>query len=233
VTPELTYWFNIHNGINLEYRFISADFEVSPDFIANRARARYTYRFNPRTSIFGEYIFDTFDYASPGIDFTVHSPSMGITHAFSPTLTGRAQVGYFFRIPDQGKTTEGFTVDLGLTQRSRRTTYDLTLQGGYTYSYITAENLGFTQYYRVIGSISHQLAPRLSTSLVGSVERDEFIDSDRTDWLWRVGGDLSYQLLKWLSASLGVSYRENNSNLNTFDYQEFRGLVRLTAVYVR
>lgn len=231
VTPQLTYWFNVHNGITLEYGFTSAEFEISPDFIENRARARYTYRFNPRTSIFGEYTFDTYDYASPGIDFTVHSPSIGITHAFTPTLSGRAQAGYFRRIPDQGKATDGLTVDLGLTQRSKRTTYDLTLQGGYTYDFITAENLGFTKYYRAIGNISYQLAARVSTSLVGSVERDEFIDSDRRDWLWRVGGDISYQVLKWLSASLGVSYRDNNSNQNTFDYQEFRATVRLTAAY--
>jgi len=35
--------------------------------------------------------------------------------------------------------------------------------------------------------------------------------------------------LKWLTASLGVTYTQNRSNQNNADYQELRGMIRLTA----
>jgi len=237
VTPQFTYWFNAHHGITLEYSFQTGKFkqspdftgEPSPDFTYHRARGRYTYRFNPRTSVFTEFTYDTIGYDPPGIDFYVQALSAGITHAFTPTLNGRLQAGYFRRNPESGKSTQGPTVDAGLTQRTQRTTMDITVQGGYTYDFFSTSNLGFTKYYRGIVSLTHQLAERFSLNSTGTLGRDSYIGSGRKDWYWRVGVNLSYQLTRWLTAFAGVSYNENNSNQNENDYKEWRGIVRLTA----
>jgi hypothetical protein len=229
VTPRLTYWFNIRHGITLEYGFQSVDYDIQPDLTGNRGRGRYTYRFNPRTSIFAEYIYDAVNYESPGIDYVVQNPSMGITHAFSPTLNGRLQVGYFWRDPKQGETIDGLSLDAGITQRTRRLTLDLAVQGGYRYDFFSYETLGFYRYYRGVASLSYQLAQRLSFSLIGTVERDEFIDIDREDWFWRSGPTLSYQPWRWLTASLGGTYGERQSDRDINDYEEWRAFFRLTA----
>jgi len=102
INPRLIYWFNIRNGVLLEYGLTFGDFERSADLVGHMARTRYTYRFNPRTSIFGEYIFLRRDFESPGIDYDVHNPSVGIEHAFTPALSGRAQFGYFWQDPERG-----------------------------------------------------------------------------------------------------------------------------------
>jgi hypothetical protein len=231
-TPRLTYWFNVHHGIILEYMFQSVDYQLRPDLIGQRGRGRYTYRFDPQTSIFGEYIYDTLDYDSPGVNYYVNHPSAGITHAFTPTLNSRLQVGYFLRNPETGKTTQGLTVDAGITQVTPRLTLGLTVQGGYNYDLFGPDSLGFTKYYRGIASVVYRFMERLSTSLTGTLEWDEYPDeADRKDWFRRVVADLSYEPWRWFRVSLGGSYGQRDSNQDVNDYQEWRAFLRLTATY--
>jgi hypothetical protein len=98
----------------------------------------------------------------------VYRPSLGIQHAFSPTLSGKAQFGYFWQSPEKGSTTGGLYYDVSLSQTVGKTTYTLLSQGGYSTDYFTAQNRGFTQTYKVIGKISHQLLQKMSVGLFGS-----------------------------------------------------------------
>ncbi len=228
ISPRLTYWFTIRHGLLLEYGFTHGDFEVSPDFIGNNLRGRYTYRFDPRTSVFVQYVFLKRDFDSPGIDYEVNNPSMGIEHAFSPTFSGRAQVGYFWQKPERGSSADGFFFDMGITQREIRTVFTLSLQGGYREDFFTAENLGFTKYYRVLASLTHNLDPRFSMGAAGALERAEFL-TDRKDWLYSIRGFINYQILRWLSLSFEAGHRANDSNVDIEEYTENRILFRLSA----
>src|SRR4030042_2385634 len=236
INPRLTYWLNIRNGVSFEYGLILGDFQRSPDLIGHMGMGRYTYRFNPRTSIFGEYTQLWRDFDSPSIDYLVYRPSIGIEHALTSTLSGRAQLGYFWQDPNRGSTTNGFSYDVSLTQRAERTTYSASFQGGYTEDYFTAENLGFNKYHRVIGRITHQLLQRMTVGFFSSYEWAKFSGSviegkKPIDQIWAIGGNASYQILKWLTVSLDASHRENHSNISDRDYSEYRGLFRITATY--
>lgn len=228
ISPRVVYWFNIRNGLLLEYGFTHGDFEISPDLIGHNLRGRYTYRFNPRTSIFGEYIYMKRDFDSPGIDYQINNPNIGIEHAFTPTLTGRAQVGYFWQKPERGASTDGLFFDLGITQREQRTVINLSFQGGYREDYFTAENLGFTKYYRGLASLTHRLDPRFSLEASGALERAEYL-TDRKDWLYFIRGGATYQILRWLTLSFEASHRGNDSNVDSVEYKENRLLLRLSA----
>lgn len=228
INPKLTYWFDIHNGISLDYYLTHDTYQRSPDQLINAATPRYTYRFDPRTSIFGEYHFEWQNFKSPGIDYYVHNPSLGIQYQFSPTLSGSAQVGYFWQIPVQGGKTQGPSFNLSLTKNTEKTTYALSFAGGYTEDYITAQNLGFTKTYGVYGTINHKLTQRMSVGVTGSLARDEY-SSDQKDWVWGIWGNASYLILKWLTGSLEVSYREDHSNINIESWKEYRGILKLTA----
>ncbi len=231
INPRLTYWFDIHNGIIFEYRYQMIDFQRSPDFKEHYFRGRYTYRFTPRTSIFAEHSYDTLDFKSPGVDYYTNNPSIGITHAFSPTLTGRAQAGYFWRKLKSGGTNDGLSFDAGITQRTVRTTYDLAAQGGYLYDYMTPQNLGFTKFYRVIGTVTHELGPRTNVGLVGTVGYYTYSDQNRNDWIWRAEGFAAYRFLRWLTGELRFYHTEDDSSVSTQGYKENRATVRLTATY--
>jgi len=128
----------------------------------------------------------------------------------------------------RGSSTDGFSFDAGLTQRTERTTYTLSVQGGYIETYFAAENLGFSRYYRAIGTISHRLVERLTLGVSGTLERAEYT-FDRKDWTWAVRGNGSYQIFRWLVLSLEALTRENDSNVDGADYYENRVSLRLSA----
>ena len=235
ISPKLTYWFDIRNGVVFGYVLTLGNFQRSPDLVGHGATAQYVYRLNPRLSFFGDYGYLKRDFKSPGVDYDVHNPSIGIQYQFSPTLTGSAQGGYFWQIPDRGSKTGGLSYNLALTKSEKRTTYTLSFQGGYTEDYFTAQNLGFNKYYRTYGTISHQLTEKMTVGITGSLERS-ILSSDEKDWIWGISGNASYQLLKWLALSLQVSHIENHSNIYILDehilnYSQYRGIFRVTATF--
>jgi hypothetical protein len=219
--PRFVYWFDIRNGITLEYGLTRGDFQASPDLWGQMSRARYTYRFNPNTSVFGDYIFIRRDFQAPGVDYNVHNPSIGISHAFSPTLTGSVQSGYYSQIPERGSSNGGLTYDLGLTKIIERTALAFFFQGGYREDYFSSQNSGFTRYYRSIARISHPFTARTNSSFSGSWEVIEF-SSGQKDNVWRIFGNCSYLALKWLALSLTLSYLEDSSTNSAAEYRETR-----------
>jgi hypothetical protein len=235
INPFFDYWFNQENGIHLEYGYTIGNFEDSSDMTAHMANGRYTYRFSPQTSIFGGYTFTrrTFDDSTNynDYDYDIHEPFLGISHAFSPTFSASAQVGYFWKEMDTGSKTDGASYKASITNRDVRTTIVLSLQGGYTEDYFTSENLGFNRYHRLTGSVTHYLEKRTSIGLAGNVERVEYSAEERDDWIWGVVGTLSHTLLKWLTIALEISHRELNSNIEINDYEENRGMIKITATY--
>ncbi len=224
INPRLIYWFDIRNGITLEYGLTRGEFQISPDLWGQMGRARYTYRFNPGTAVFGDYIFWRRDFAPPGIDYDLHNPSIGLQHAFSPTLTARVQAGYYWQIQERGSTNDGITYDLGLTKIIERTTLAFSFQGGHMASYFTSQNLGFVRYYRSIARVFHWLTERTNSGLSGSYEIIEHPGGQK-DNIWRIFGNASYLPLKWLTLSLSVSYQEDNSNVPTAGYRESRAIL--------
>jgi hypothetical protein len=207
-------------------------------------KGRYTYRFGPRTSVFGEYTFLMRDFDKvrlvifPGIeleglsrDYVTHTPSLGVEHIFSPTFSVSAQLGYFWQIPDTGPGRAAPFYDVNLTKHVENTSFTLSLKGGYREDFYTAENLGFTTTNEIIGTISHRLWERVTVGFSGSFLRME-TSSDRTDDIWNVNGSLSYKVLKWLVLSLSVLHREDHSNISSRSYNEDRGVFKITATYL-
>lgn len=232
INPILTYWFDIRNGVSFQYGLTLGNFQKSSDLVGHTATGRYTYRFNPNTSIFGEYTQEWLRFGPPSPDYMVYRPSLGIQHAFSPTLSGKAQFGYFWQSPEKGSTTGGLYYDVSLSQTVGKTTYTLLSQGGYSTDYFTAQNRGFTQTYKVIGKISHQLLQKMSVGLFGSYEWHKYLQSqNQTDGIWEIGGNASYRMLNWLALSLDVSHLENHSNLSNAGYSEYRTWLKVTATY--
>ena len=236
INPRFTHWFDIRNGISLEYGLTLGDFQRSSDLVGQMATGRYTYRFNPKTSIFGEYTQMWRNFDGPRVDYIVYRPSIGIEHAFTPTLTGKVQGGYYRADPTKGSALDGPFYDITVTQQAQRTTYTLGFQGGYTEDFFTSENRGFTQYHRALGRVSHQFLRRVNVGLYSSYEWNKnsgslILSGRETDRIWTIGGNAGYQILKWLTLSLDLSHRENHSNIDAADYSEYRGMLSITATY--
>jgi hypothetical protein len=232
ITPRLTYWFDIRNGLSLDYTYANAEFESQPDWVGSILGGRYMYRLSPRTVSYGDYHYTIRDFTFPGRDYSVHSPLLGLDHAFSPTLNGKAQFGWFWQLVDAGPSFNGPVINLSIThQVTARTSYNAAFASGYRENYFTSDNLGFSKYYQLQGGITHQLRERLSLGLIGSLSRDEYQDPERIDYLYSVVGNVSYQPLKWLKAYLEAGNYGRQSDLNGNSYRDNRVMLRLTAEF--
>jgi hypothetical protein len=232
INPFFNYWFDKQNGISLEYGLTYGKFEINPDLVGHMVKAGYINRFSAKSSAFADYTYTKRSFASPSnADYDINAPDVGIKFAITPTLNASIQVGYFWMEPKIGSGESGFSYKGELTGIDSRTTYNISLQGGYTEDYFTFENLGFNKYHRLTGSIMHQLEKRTSLGILGSVERVDFISSDRSDTTWGISGTASYLPLKWLTVSLVVSHKELQSNVKAIEYAENRGILSITATY--
>jgi hypothetical protein len=227
LTPRLDLWFNIRHGISLEYTFDKGDFQRSADFNGHVARGRYSYRFNPHTTIFGEHFFVWRDFDDPGVDYDVQNPSIGIEHAFTPSTKGSIKLGYFWVNPERGEKQDGFSGSADLSTRTKMTNFSISLQGGFREDYFTALNSGVSKFYGAYGAISHSLAKRFTVGLRGSMTRDEYSSSDEKILRWEVGGNAAYRVLRWLSFGLEALHREDDSNLAGSDIEENRVILRV------
>ena len=72
------------------------------------------------------------------------------------------------------------------------------------------------------------LTQRMSVGFTESVERSIY-DDGRKDWIWGTWGNASYLLFRWLTVSLEASYTRDHSNISSLDYNEYRGIFRITA----
>ncbi len=240
INPLLNYWLDIKNGITLEYRLTFGHFETSEDLTAHDMRGRYTHRLNPRLSLFGEYIYIREDFESPGIDYDVHNPSLGLEYKFSPTLTGTLQGGYFWQrsqvITEEDGTrgreeSKGPSFLVSLIQTGQKTSYALNFHGGYTRDYFTAQNLGFEKIYGVYGTITHRLTPKWSVQATGSMDRVWYPQEEeehRKDWIWDARLGTSYMLFRWLTIGLEGGQRGCHSTIIDESYTEYSALVRIT-----
>lgn len=237
INPWLTYWFSIRHGVSLDYVYTKAEFTDEPNqrnqsnWTGSNLGGRYLYRFNPQTTAFGDYRYLIRNFDSSRNNYSVNSPSVGLTHTFSPTLTGVAQFGWFWQQVEVGTPLSGPVYNLSVTQRIQRTSLNLSFSGGYREQYFVSDSQGFSEYSEVQLNVTHQLRERLSVGLTGRLSRDDYRFPAHLDWTWALMGSISYQPLKWLTVYLAAGNNGRSSDLNGNSYRDNQVLLRLTAGY--
>jgi hypothetical protein len=246
--PRFTWWIDRRNGLSLDGQVQMTRYESAPDLTGYQVTGRYTWRLDPLTSFYGENtvawryyssvsrrppkppIFPPVDLNARSNDYTLESPSIGGSHAFSPTLSGSLQVGGYFQNPGHGSGNSGPTYKATLTNRSEQLTLGLLLQGGYNEDFSSSENLGFMKYHRVVVNVGYNFTSRLSAGLSPSYEFSRSMDDVKQN-RWELSLNSTYKILKWLDLTASATYRDNQTNDDLRDYNEFRALVKLTATF--
>jgi len=245
-TPSagITYWFNIHNGINLDFSYSRGLFDetegaISDDYRQYMGRATYTYRFSPRTQTTLFYNIDSFDYdeevSTIQENYVVQSASLGVGHQFTEHTSALVSAGFWLRDLDAGDNDSGFLGTVNLTHALEKLTFNLDGSSGYDQQFLQAENLGFTRYYRASATLNYQPLEKLTAVLSGFYSRDEYrerVIEDRDDDTWGGTAGLSYLLLPWLSTSLTYDYRQRDSTVSSEDYTDNRVTFSLVAFYL-
>ena len=230
---NLAYWFNVKNGVDLNYQYTKADFSnevLTPadDYDGHAAGIRYVHRLNPQTSVFSGYGLTTRDFDGLSEDYEVHEGSAGFDHAFSPDVSIALAGGYFIRENERSDDFDGYTYDASLIKQFQRGSISIGSAGGWSEAYLDAESRGFTRYYSGNARIEYQLAEPLSFYAGGSYRLDK--DSTDREWdTWRGNTGISWDFLRYYSLSLDYRYAERDDDVDTEDYKSNRVMLSLTA----
>ena len=226
----VTYWFNIRWGIDLGVEDYRAEYDESDDFEDLVGRLRLNHRFNPHLTGFAAYQHTLHQFDDEINDYKIYDGSIGFEYAIDPSMDFTLEVHYFVRDFDVTEDESETPVNFNLTKRFQHGSLSLSGEGGYDRTTVSAENLGYYVYYGAALAADYEFNRRLSGDIVAGWTYRDYKDEipPRQDDVYRAGCGLSFQLLRWLSARLGYTYRSVESNIEENDYVENRGSLLFT-----
>jgi hypothetical protein len=233
---NLTYWFSENDGLEAQGDYIRGDFDGDDDdesdFNDWRGTARLIRRLTERLDGFAEYTHTYRDFdGDEDDDYQVYQPAVGVRYEISADASFASRVGYFYQKVDGDDNGDGLVADGLISKIWSNASLDLAGSTGYTRADFGAENLGFEEYYRMRADVSYAFTQHLSADFFGSYRHSEFTETEdnREDDVYRVGAELSYQVLPWMSLRLGYLYNEVDSTRGEESYQEHRSIVSISV----
>ena len=222
----LTYWFNVRWGLETGADYYEGRYDEGlDDYSEISGRLRGNHRFNPHLTGFlaYEHTLHRSD-EDAEIDYNVYDGAVGIDYAVGPTMDLSVGLHYVYLDVDDGDSESVTPVNISLTKRFQHGSISLTGEGGYTYTSVTAENLGVYEYYEAGLTADYAFTPRLTGDVEGVYGNRDYLDTlpERSEDVLRAGVGLSFQLLRWLSMRAGYTYRVVDSTIDSDDYVENR-----------
>jgi hypothetical protein len=233
---NITYWFNVKNGLDLNYGYTKAIFwrddglPPGDDYEGHAAGMTYNHRFTTSSRGSAGYTFTSRDFEGTTENYEIHEGSIDFAHDISPDLSLGIGVGGFIQDNETSDDEAGLTYDISLrgAQRFERGRFSLASSAGWDEAYLEAERRGFTRFWRAQASIDYSLTESLSSYARASYRRDK--DTTDREWqTWRGNAGLRLAFLRYFSASLDYTYTERDDEVDTGDYRVNRLMLILTA----
>jgi hypothetical protein len=234
---NVTYWFNVKNGIQVNYGYTDAkftrddNFPASSDYTSHTAGMRYMRRFSPRSTAYFGYDYSTFDYERllPQ-DFDVHNPYVGLEHAFSPEFSFSGNFGWFIRVNEFTENEDGPTFNLSLTRTFSRGNITIGGDGGWYMESLDPGLLqsGFREYYGGFVRGTYQLLESLSIYAGGAYRWEEDRLDITSDFITANCG-VSWSFMRWFALSLSYTYAERSDDIEINSYTNNRVMLILSA----
>ena len=234
LSGDISYWFNIENGIQLNYGFTKAIFWrddgglSDDDYDGNEAGITYIRRFSRQTRASAGYDFTNRNFEGATEDYKVHEVGIDLGHEFSPDLSLNLGAGRFWQHNDISENETGYTYRASMEKRFNRGSFSVGGAGGWDEAYLEAERRGFTRFWSANARVEYQLLERVTCYAGASFRHDR--DSFNRDWeTVRGNGGLRLAFLRWFSLGLDYSYADRNDDVDTEDYKVNRVMLTLTA----
>jgi hypothetical protein len=230
---SITYWFDIKNGLELDYGLDKANFsgdddaEVGDDYTGHATGIRYIHRFTPYTRGSTRYNLTTRNFEEDE-DYKVHEGALGFEHSFSPNLSLFLEGGVFTLKNERSDDETGYSCDASLVKGFERGSFTIGGRSGWDEAYLEAERRGFTKYWNANTRLEYRLMERLDSYAGGSFRRDR--NTENREWeTWRGNCGLRLEFLRWFSLSLDYSHAERDDDVDTEDYRANRVMLLLTG----
>jgi hypothetical protein len=231
---NVTYWFDIKNGVELNYEFTDATFSrddrtiADDDYTGHEAGIRYIHRFTQNTNGAIGYNITTRNFDGLTEDYDIHEVSIGFEHVLSSDISLSLGGGYFTQENERSDDETGYSYNASLEKRFQRGNFSIGAQGGWDEAYLDAERRGFTRYWSADSRLEYMFMQNLNGYAEGSLRRDE--DSADREWkTQRANCGLRLMFMRWFSLSLNYSYAQRDDDVDLEDYTDNRVMLILSA----
>lgn len=201
-------------GLGLSYEDTSYKTAGLADSQIYSVPLNYYYALSPKLSLSTGFRYRKTNLKAPATDFTDYFYNVGLRGEFTPKLQGSISVGLNQRDPAVGKTQSGLGVDSGVTYNaSTKTSYNLNVSNDFS-----AASAGTSQQ---TFSISGGAQTQLDTTVVGFANllfSSVNYSGPRRDNFWQGSLSAKWVLNRYWTVSGGYTYKNNSSNLPTFDF---------------
>ncbi|NPA95735.1 MAG: hypothetical protein GXO58_09960 [Thermodesulfobacteria bacterium] len=222
---EITYWFDIHNGVILTYDWTRTDYDVRASERRDHLTTSYIYRFSPHTSVYLNFGLDYLDTKDPLLfDYKIYQTTVGVNKIFSPSVALEVYGGFYYRpsgdVPSEFDSSDNKGFSGGLILTYTQEVWHLTLKGdaGARIEYGDYNNRGYTPYRAVSLDFVYTFNPRLDGFIKAAYHYEKSPDTTialvagenrRETYDFSTG--LDYKILPWLSAKSYYKYSEESS----------------------
>jgi hypothetical protein len=235
----MTYWFNLKNGVELDYAYTDASFwrdddqEPGDDYSGHGAGVRYIHRVTEHASGFFSYRFTNRDFDGNTEDYAVHHGSIGLEHAFAQDLSVSLEGGYFIQKNDESDDQTGYSYNASVEKTFERGAFFIGGAGGWDEAYLEAERTGFSRYWSIQARLDYQIVAPLAAYGGWSYRLDkgeEDAAGEERNWgTWRRSCGLTWTFLRWFSLALDYTYASREDDVESEDYTDHRFMLSLTA----
>jgi opacity protein-like surface antigen len=246
----LNYWFGPKFGVETNATYTRGEFDQDNDFVGDPSddfknyagSVRFIYRTKTRFSIFAGHrqAYRDFDNdVGDSNDYMVYAPSAGFTYVVDKGLNVRLGAGYFYQDVDDEEDEQGLFGDAQIdrTWEYRRGLVNLTALTGLEQRNFGSQNIGLERFIGTQGLARYDFLRNLSGDIngryrfsnrVGDADRPGDDDTGKNVHRYNVGAGLEYLPLKWMTIRLGYTFRKVISDNDSDEYDEHRGLLRVT-----
>ena len=243
--PDVEYrWTSrISTGLGYEWRHVRFDEDSIGDLIdrdEHIVTGSVFWKFNPRADIGLNYGYGRTTFETSDRDYTRHRATVSLRGDVTPRITSSLRVGYEWREPDRSDQESGNSVFLGgdISYRPTDRT-QLTLMVDRS---MQESTFGTTTFYTTTAAqltARHQLLPKLSLGArvgggLNDYSQKETVGNKtdfRQDTFVVVGGDVEYNIQRWLRVGLEYLYDSRNSNFPLFDFVDHRVIGKVTLQF--
>jgi hypothetical protein len=231
----VAYWFDVRNGLELDYRYTKAIFSrdddsvPGDDYSGHGAGMRYIYRFSPHTSGSLGYHLTNRNFEGMTEDYKVHDGIAGFEKTFSPHLSVSLAGGYYIQKTEYSDDQTGYSYDASLAKRFEHGNFTFGGSGGWDEGYLESERRGFSEYWGFETSLDYWIGELLSCHAGGSYRHNK---DDRSEKWETLGGTcgIRWDFSQRFSLSLNYRFNEGDDADNDFnDYQANQVMLILTG----
>lgn len=200
------------------------------------------YRIFQRISLLGEVEYRWIDYdqeGGPRYDGEGLGAYLGVTGQITPKMIALVKGGYQQRDYDGPREDfDGFSFGIDLVHRCTETLFVNIGASREAVESTFATNNYFASTQARAG-LEKLIGPKVSVDLSGFYANSDYPEAtvyeggvgERDDDIWGVTVGVKYRIQPWLTTRLWYTHEERNSNQNTYDYEDNRVSLGVTAVF--